>query len=575
MILPSMAYADGIRKQKQIQFGGLNHTVGAEDGELWDMRNLCSDDYPVLSVRPRRLHLRTLEKPNGLFYWKGLMWVDGTDVYHEGVLVGQVSDSRKTFGAVGDYIVILPDKVCYHVGTGEFEALEMSWEQAGEYVLKSDSSPIFSASGDNSICARAEAVKVSPTLEPDDVVSVVDFSECFREGDAVTIFGVKDADGNVLEDGYTAIIRGFAYSSGRTGSADAESYTYYAFSKIIFYEGTLANVTLVENAAIVIQRKVPEFVQVCEDGNRLWGCDGDTIYASKLGDPFNWNVFDGVDTDSWAVTPGSSGEFTGCCNFQGYPTFFKEDRMYKVYGSLPSDFQVVDSPCLGVAKGCGGTLAVVGDSLFYLGANGPMVCTGSLPYPVGRALGTVRLVGGMAGSDGLKYYACLESVEGLKALYVYDAQRRLWHIEDEMEAVGFGCSGGDLCCLDAQGRLMVLGSPKEVPEGAAPEAAIQWSAEFGDFTEENPNHKGLSKLQLRLQMEEGSETRVLVQYDSDGTWRLVRALSGESGKRNYYLPIIPRRCDHYRIRLEGTGRCRLYSMVRETYGGSERNARGN
>lgn len=561
MILPSMAYADGIRKQKQIQFGCLNHTVGAEDGELWDMRNLCSDDYPVLSVRRRRLHLRTLEKPNGLFYWKGLMWVDGTDVYHEGVLVGQVSDSRKTFGAVGDYIVILPDKVCYHVGTGEFEALEVSWEQTTEEVgLTSDNGALARPTGGCEISIRVEGSSAVTAAGP---------VQQLREGDAVTIFGLADAEGESPEDGFTAILREIkTYSGGSSGA-------YWAKTVLIFYEDTFYGWSINADAEFSIRRSVPEFVQVCEDGNRLWGCDGDTIYASKLGDPFNWNVFDGVDTDSWAVTPGSSGEFTGCCNFQGYPTFFKENRIYKVYGSLPSDFQVVDSPCLGVAKGCGGTLAVVGDSLFYLGTNGPMVYTGSLPYPVGRALGAVRLVGGMAGSDGLKYYACLESAEGLKALYVYDAQRRLWHIEDEMEAVGFGCSGGDLCCLDAQGRLMVLGSPKTVPEGAAPETAIQWSAEFGDFTEENPNHKGLSKLQLRLQMEEGSETRVLVQYDSDGTWRLVRALSGEGSKRNYYLPIIPRRCDHYRIRLEGTGRCRLYSLVRETYGGSERNARGN
>lgn len=560
MILPSMAYADGIRKQKQIKFGGLNHTVGAEDGELWDMRNLCSDDYPVLSVRPRRLHLRTLEKPNGLFYWKGLMWVDGTDVYHDGVLVGQVEDSRKTFGAVGDYIVILPDKKCYHVETGEFEALEVSWEQTTEEVgLTSDNGALARPTGGR---------EISILVTSDSAVDSVGSAEALKEGDAVTIFGLVDSSGESPEEGFSAIIREIKTSSGQ--NIDGQ---YWARTVLIFYEDTFYGWSIDAGAEFSIRRSVPDFVQVCEDGNRLWGCDGDTIYASKLGDPFNWNVFDGLDTDSYTVTPGSSGEFTGCMNFQGYPTFFKEDRMYKVYGSLPSDFQVVDSPCLGVAKGCGGTLAVVGDSLFYLGANGPMMCTGSLPYPVGRALGAVRFVGGRAGSDGLKYYACLEDSQGLQALYVYDSQRRLWHIEDEMEAVGFCGSGGDLYCLDAEGRLMVLGSPKAVPEGATQEGDIRWCAEFGDFTEENPNHKGLSKLQLRLQMEEGSEARVLVQYDSEGTWRLVRALSGESGKRNYYLPIIPRRCDHYRIRLEGTGRCRLYSLVRETYSGSERNAR--
>lgn len=40
-------------------------------------------------------------------------------------------------------------------------------------------------------------------------------------------------------------------------------------------------------------------------------------------------------------------------------------------------------------------------------------------------------------------------------------------------------------------------------------------------------------------------------------------------KRSYYLPIIPRRSDHYRLKLTGTGGCRIYSLVRETYSGSE------
>jgi hypothetical protein len=40
-------------------------------------------------------------------------------------------------------------------------------------------------------------------------------------------------------------------------------------------------------------------------------------------------------------------------------------------------------------------------------------------------------------------------------------------------------------------------------------------------------------------------------------------------KRSYYLPIVPRRGDHYRIKIEGTGGCRVYSLAREYYIGSE------
>lgn len=72
MKLPSIVYQDGIRKGAQVKFGGLNHNLGAGDGELWDMRNLTSDYYPLLASRGRRRLFRTLTKGNGLFSWDAL-----------------------------------------------------------------------------------------------------------------------------------------------------------------------------------------------------------------------------------------------------------------------------------------------------------------------------------------------------------------------------------------------------------------------------------------------------------------------------------------------------------------------
>lgn len=40
MRLPQVSYADGIKTAKQDEFAGLNHNLGAKDGELWDMQNL-------------------------------------------------------------------------------------------------------------------------------------------------------------------------------------------------------------------------------------------------------------------------------------------------------------------------------------------------------------------------------------------------------------------------------------------------------------------------------------------------------------------------------------------------------
>ena len=76
MKLPKLRYADGIGKSTQIQFGGLNHNYGAADGEIWDMKNMTSDHYPVLATRERRRLFMKLNEPGGIYAWDKLCWVD-------------------------------------------------------------------------------------------------------------------------------------------------------------------------------------------------------------------------------------------------------------------------------------------------------------------------------------------------------------------------------------------------------------------------------------------------------------------------------------------------------------------
>lgn len=124
MRLPQVSYADGIKTAKQDEFAGLNHNLGAKDGELWDMRNLCSDYSPLLATRSRRMLYKTLQDPGGLFCWDKLCWVDGTTFYYDGVAKGTVTAGRKTFTALGAYIVIFPDKAYYNTAADEFGNLE-------------------------------------------------------------------------------------------------------------------------------------------------------------------------------------------------------------------------------------------------------------------------------------------------------------------------------------------------------------------------------------------------------------------------------------------------------------------
>lgn len=534
MKLPGMAYGDGISKGGQTRFGGLDHNLGAGDGTIWDMRNLTGDYYPLLATRRKRGLYGTLGAPYGMFSWDGLAWVDGTTFYYKGEAKGMVAASRKRFAALGAYIVILPDKKYFNTLTGEFGALESRW---------SGSSLTFTNGELFEEAAEANCIQASG----------VNWGAYFRKGDAVTISGCTKHP----ENNKTPVIR----------EIDGDKMYFYEY--IFTLDGSEGTTPYTETGSLKVERTVPDLLYLCENENRLWGCDGTTIYASKLGDIFNWNVYEGLATDSYAVDTGSAGTFTGCISFLGYPIFFKEDHIYKVYGSRPDNYEIMSSATLGVAKGGDRSLAIAGEMLFYLSSAGYMAYSGGIPQPVGSAFGMEKHKKAVGGSDGLKYYVSAEDAGGVKRLYVYDTQKRMWHIEDETAAMDFCRWDGTTYLLAENGKIWTV----DRDEGENEEEDFDWFAEFGDITDDDPNKKGVSKFQIRLELEDGASCQLKARFDSVGDWIPAGEELTADVKRSYYLAIVPHRADHYRLRLEGHGGCRVYSIARERYSGSELKSR--
>lgn len=168
----------------------------------------------------------------------------------------------------------------------------------------------------------------------------------------------------------------------------------------------------------------------------------------------------------------------------------------------------------------------------------------------------------------MKFYVSMENSAGEWSIFVYDTRSNLWHREDARQVISFGWDR-ELYMLDAEGNMWLAGNPRELPADTIPEELVLSMVEFGDFVEGDPNRKGVTKLQLRVELDPGAELTALIRFDSSGEWQTVATLTA-SEKRSHYLPIVPRRCDHFRIRLEGRGSWRLYSLVRESYSGSEK-----
>jgi hypothetical protein len=261
--------------------------------------------------------------------------------------------------------------------------------------------------------------------------------------------------------------------------------------------------------------------------------------------------------------------------------------MITVYGQ--TSFQLSEQKLPGVKAGEADSIAFVGGLALWLSREGMVLFDGS-SYRVQRdELGDWDLRNVVGCSAGSCAFFATEI-----GLLCFDTRTGLWTKESNWYGTGGGTLGYDggvvygimtddgesswleIVCGD--GRQVAAPTGEEVvgdgrTEASAPTGAVLHSfVEFGDFTEQSPNRKAMNRLELRLGLEAGSRLKVLIQYDSSGDWRELWTVSApkDTKKKSYVVPVIPRRCDHYRIKLEGTGAWKLYSMSRIQRIGSEK-----
>ena len=329
---------------------------------------------------------------------------------------------------------------------------------------------------------------------------------------------------------------------------------------------------------------IPDMSYVIEAQNRLWGCKYGTvngklvneIYASALGRFDVWHKYAGVSTDSYAASIGSDGRWTGAVNYQGYPLFFKEDRMHKVYVSASGAHRIQEYTMRGVQPGGAKSLAVVNGVLFYKARDCVCAYDGSgAPTDVSEKLNLNSLsrpgsTTSIAAAYRDKYYLYLQmNTPPGSRLLVLDTRRGTWYREsipaggivDFTEHLGsLLCGGGDIEEIAHDNQESELSGTKE--------GDVAWSCETGLIGYSTVEQKYISRFNIRMSLAQGAHMDVLVQYDSDGLWHNQGRIQG-AGTRTFMLPVRPRRCDHFRIRLEGSGEVRIYSFAKIFEAGSD------
>ncbi len=314
---------------------------------------------------------------------------------------------------------------------------------------------------------------------------------------------------------------------------------------------------------LTVERVIPDLTHTFCHDNRLWGIDGDKICASKIGDPFNFQDFSTIADAAWQVAVASSGPFTGGIAYNGYPTFFKEDRIIRVSGDYPSQYSTYETASVpGVLKGSGKSLAIADGVLYYLSPEGACRYTGSYPTVIGEETGRV-LVKGVGGAGADKYFLEARDLNDEVWLYVYDSSIGYWTKEEKIGAVSFAHIGRDLYAM-SEGGIYLLDSVKD--EGEA-EGDIESVLEFAPIYDGHLKKKGVSRIHLSLKAESGAEVKIFISYDG-GDYKEVMKIS-PTIRRNFNIPLIVRRCGFYQLKIMAKGGFTLYGIGRERYFGSE------
>ena len=409
-------------KKQIVGFGGVNYSREAGEGELLESLGLSSAQFPCLSQRSGRKTAGAYLSPTGLYARGKLCVVDGTSLLYDGKVVGKVTAGEKQFATINTKVVVFPDKVYYDTATGEFGSLTAEYPvYTGDATFTTNTLTVPEQSYIDHSSGEAETLtgvaasttmtaytgasvnkstgaltftggteKTPATLKAKDIIRyqckdteylVVQscakqsdntwqitavrhasllhkypkFEEMFSAGDAVELSGCS----SFKKNNGSHIIREI---SGRT----------LTFDKDIFQAGT-------EAGTVMAERKVPDLTCICECDNRIWGAEGTTIWASALGDPKNFYVYDGLATDSYAAAVGTEGEFTACIAYSSTVLFWKEDCVHKVLGSYPAQYEIYTYKVPGVQKGAEKSLCIINETLFYKGRAGVYAYTGGTP----------------------------------------------------------------------------------------------------------------------------------------------------------------------------------------------------
>lgn len=587
MRLPTL---QSLQRQSQgaLNLRGINLTGTVQDGEWSWTQNTDTRLAPMVRRREKRIKVGQLTKPNGLTALDKLCFVDGTQFYYngyryyEGTNTDPVTDSEKQLIPMGSDIVILPDAKIFSTITHEFRPMNVSHTTSGTVTVtlaKPDGTPY-----------EGYTVSDTPPEDPENGDLWLDTSEStavMKSWSEYTGMWVDEYT-TCISVAATGIGAGLAVDdavevSGFTGALTHLNGTWqllHVVNDMIVYTGVIT-AQATPQVAVTVKREAPAMDFVIEHNNRLWGCSSANheIYACALGDPTNWRRYIGISTDSWAVTVGSPGPFTGAAVVNSSVCFFKENCIHKVYGTMPSNFQTSVDHYRGVQAGSGKSLVRVNELIYYKSVFDFCAYDGAEVQGCSTALGLGPWTDAVCGTNDRRVYVSMKDGANTWHLLTYDTETGYWMREDNVHALFFTQCLTETFMLAADGGLWALregeyaraawmvGPDFVVTATEETDAEVPWTLRTGWIGIQLGNNKHIGKIQLMVELDTGAVMTVRVRKDNEN-WSNGTTYTGSAGRR-YTLPIWPRRCDRLMIEISGTGPMKVINLGWLVEAGSE------
>lgn len=354
---------------------------------------------------------------------------------------------------------------------------------------------------------------------------------------------------------------------------------------------------------LILTRRAPTLQYACVWKNRIWGCryeetetvNYNEVYGSALGDAMNFYMYEGTAADSYTVSVGTGGKFTGIAQFEDCVIFFKEDRYYILTGSEPP-FSLSEYSGAGIQDGSAKSAVVINGYVYYKSYGGIMrMSPDSRPVRVSDALGTDKWEDAIAGTDGERYIVSMKRIGSEKReLFVYDTLTGLWTQEDNpfvsppaailhhrnsafaigsvpadsVPQVGSTTAGEGnytpvIQYFDADNAnklpITILGSYQT--DDLITETTVEWHADTGTLGLDVPDNKSIRQIQIRGRLCDGARINIEASYDGHDEKDPVYLEEGTvKGTFNaVYTPAVL--CDNYKLHFSGIGECVIYSVT--------------